>query len=391
KRPNGSLIPPKSPTLTSVPSTPESIRRWIETIRKADAASGRRSVDQYILDNETALWHETHRDVHPEPTTYDELLEKTIAYATAIRAADPDAVIAGPAAWGWPEYFYSAKDSAIGLRLRPDRRLHGDVPLLAWWLQKLREHDQKTGTQLVNVVDVHFYPQAKNVFGDANDPGTAALRLRQTRGLWDPTYVDESWINDTIMLLPRLKRWIDEDYPGRKVSIGEYNFGGESHMSGALAEAEALGRFGQEGVSAAFYWTYPKADSPVVMAFRAYRNFDGKGGRFLDYSVPTGTTLSRDFVSAFASRDADGTHMVLVLLNLSPDSAAQAKVRLDGCGPVKTEEAYSYAGGPVSHGLAQQPPSTGGSAATLEPTLPAYSITVLDIRLQHAAPGRVEK
>ena len=110
-----------------------------------------------------------------------------------------------------------------------------------------------------------------------------------------------------------------------------------------------------------------------------------------DYTVPTGTTLSRDFLSAFASRDADGTHMVVVLLNLSPDSAAQAKVRLDGCGPLKTEETYSYAGGPVSRGLAQQPPGPPGSAVALEPTLPAYSITVLDIHLQHAAPGRVEK
>ena len=44
---------------------------------------------EYILDNEPNLWSTTHRDVHPDPVTYDELLAKTIAYGTAIREAGP--------------------------------------------------------------------------------------------------------------------------------------------------------------------------------------------------------------------------------------------------------------------------------------------------------------
>ena len=56
-------------------------------------------MDSYILDNEPTLWSATHRDVHPEPTGYDELLERTIAYASAVRRADPNAKIAGPAEW----------------------------------------------------------------------------------------------------------------------------------------------------------------------------------------------------------------------------------------------------------------------------------------------------
>ena len=30
------------------------------------------------------------------------------------------------------------------------------------------------------------------------------------------------------MLMPRMKEWIDQNYPGRGISIGEWNFGGES-------------------------------------------------------------------------------------------------------------------------------------------------------------------
>ena len=59
----------------------------IEKIVAADAARGKRSVQMYILDNEPMLWNSTHRDVHPEPVTYDELLDRTVRYASAIRAA----------------------------------------------------------------------------------------------------------------------------------------------------------------------------------------------------------------------------------------------------------------------------------------------------------------
>jgi hypothetical protein len=161
---DGKPIAPGPPTRTSVASPPESIRRWIEAIVAADAARGKRSVQMYILDNEPMLWNSTHRDVHPEPVTYDELLDRTIRYGSAVRAADPSGVIAGPASWGWPAYFFSAKDAAEGFTKKPDRLAHGDVPLLAWYLQKLRAHEQKTGTRLLDVLDVHFYPQGQNVW-----------------------------------------------------------------------------------------------------------------------------------------------------------------------------------------------------------------------------------
>jgi hypothetical protein len=95
--------------------------------------------------------------------------------------------------------------------------------------QKLREHEQKTGTRIVDAVDVHFYPQGRST----SSATTRSIRRpplsvsARRAALWDPTYKDESWIADTVMLVPRLKKWIAENYPGRAISIGEYNFGGE--------------------------------------------------------------------------------------------------------------------------------------------------------------------
>ncbi len=375
---DGKPLLPGPPTRTSVPAPPEWVRRWIEQIRAEDARRGARSVQMYILDNEPMLWNSTHRDVHPEPTTYDELLDRTIRYGSAVRAADPDAVIAGPALWGWPAYFMSAKDVAEGSRRKPDRRAHGDVPLLAWYLQKLREHERATGVHILDVVDVHFYPQAQGVGGKggATDARTAALRIRSTRALWDPTYVDESWIEDSVHLIPRMKQVIAQSYPGLGFAIGEYNFGAEEHISGGLALAEALGRFAEGGVRAAFYWTYPPDRSPAFWAFRAYRDFDGEGGRFLDLSIPA---AAAEGTSIFASRDEAGTHVVAVILNLRPDRAARPTVALPGCGRVARLRWLRYAGGP--DGLAPAEGAVSGDAVTLD-ALPPYSIGVLDLHLE---------
>lgn len=46
------------------------------------------------------LWNQTHRDVHPDPTRYHEVRDRTYAFAAAIKSADPSALTAGPTVWG---------------------------------------------------------------------------------------------------------------------------------------------------------------------------------------------------------------------------------------------------------------------------------------------------
>ncbi len=82
-----------------------------------------------------------------------------------------------------------------------------------------------------------------------------------------------------------MQELIAENYPGTKLQIGEWNFGAEQHVSGALAVAEVLGRFAEFGLDSAFYWQAPKKDLPVFQGFLAYRNYDGKGARFHDELV----------------------------------------------------------------------------------------------------------
>ncbi len=370
---NGKPIAALEPKRTSVPATPEFVERWVRAIRAKDEKRGR-SVASYILDNEPALWNDTHRDVHPEPLGYDELLKRTLEYGSAVRRADPEGLIAGPAEWGWPGYLYSAIDAKAGFGVRPDRRAHGDVPLIPWYLKRLAEEEEKTGVHLLDVLDLHFYPQGKGigVGTDGNtDPETNARRIRSTRALWDPTYADESWIGEPVQLIPRMQRWVDENHPGLKLSIGEYSFGAERHLSGGLALAEALGRFGQQHLYSAYYWTYPPEGSPAFWAFRAFRNYDGQGGHFLDWSLPVRSPAD---TSAFASVDEARRRMTLVLLNFSNKETFDAQVLLQSCGGVEARRMFSYTGDPK--GLRERPI---GANQTFK--LPPYSISVVQLTL----------
>ncbi|MBX7113926.1 MAG: glycosyl hydrolase [Myxococcaceae bacterium] len=372
--PDGKELPSPKPTQTSVAAPPEFIGEWVKAIREKDAKGRGRSVQQYILDNEPGLWHVTHRDVHPERLSYDELLKKTIAYGTAIRKADPEASIAGPAEWGWSNYLYSSVDLKAGTLARPDRRAHADEPLTAWYLKKLYEHQKATGVKVLDVLDLHFYPQASGVGiaeSGETSPEKAALRIRTTRALWDPTYRDESWIAEPVMLIPRMKKWIIENYPGLGTSIGEWNFGAENHMSGGLATAEALGRFGEQNLTSAFYWAYPPNQSPAFYAFHAFRNYDGKGGHFQDWSLKTNVPKEAP-VSLFASSSEDGKKVVAVVLNLDPDSAFDANVKLDGCDAPTARRVFTYSGEPTGFGWANL--EGVQSAVKMKP----YSINVVE-------------
>jgi hypothetical protein len=393
KKPDGKTLldPPKDPSKWNVKITPEEVGAWVAKIKAADAKRGKRVVYQYILDNEPALWDSTHHDVHPEGTTYDELLEKTIAFGTAVRKADPEALIAGPAEWGWPGYFFSGKDAKAGFKVKPDRRAHNDEPFLAWYLKKLAEHEKKTGVKVLDVLDLHIYPQGENVQGSDNEGGDGAgstdratneLRFRLTRSLWDREYKDDSWIGEAagmgdandgkVFLIPRMKELIAKNYPGLGFQIGEYNFGAEKHIAGGVALAEVLGRFALYGLSHAFYWTFPKKPSPAYWSFRAYRNYDDAGGHFQDRIVPSSSPSG---TSLYASRDEAGKKWVLIALNFSADRPFDASIALNECAAPTAIKSFVYTGAPT--GFSAGDAKIEGTS--IKAKLPPYSISVYEV------------
>lgn len=327
-------------TVTSIPSYPRKPGPFVTDPAPNPAAvyqdewvnhlilrfgSGTSGVRLFAMDNEPDIWSSTHTDVHPVRMGYADMLENFEAYATAVKAVDPAAVILGPDVCCWTSLFYSDLDRGTdNFRTHADQTAHGGQPFLQWWLAQIARLDATNHSRSLDMVDVHYYPQADGVFSDKSDPTTQALRIRSVRSLWDPHYVDESWIATEVALIPRLRSWIASTYPGTGIAISEYNFGGEHDASGAVAQAEALGIFGREGVELATYWTHPAVDSPVGAAFRIYRNFDGKGDGFGDSSLRATTDAQN--ISVFASLHSAGNEIDTVAVNESLTTSTQVRM-----------------------------------------------------------------
>jgi hypothetical protein len=205
-----------------------------------------------------------------------------------------------PEEWGWPGYLYSGYDwqwagnnSNWNPANFPDRAANGGLDFGPWLLQQLQQYELTNGTRLLDVFTLHIYPQGANESGSDTSLATQLGRNRSTRALWDPSYVDNSWINSVIKLIPRMREWVTNYYPGTKIGITEYNWGAEDHINGATAQADLLGIFGREGLDVATRWTTPAATSPSFQAMKMYRNYDGNKSTFGETSVAASGPESR--------------------------------------------------------------------------------------------------
>lgn len=347
---------------------------WVRHLVTQWGGAGSGGVRHYVLDNEPSIWWVTHRDVMPIGVDMEEMRDRIIAHAAAIKSVDPAALVLGPEEWGWDGYRLSGYDSwyrqNYGCCTLPDRETHGDMDYVPWLLEQMRLHEQQTEQRLLDVLTVHYYPQGGE-FGNDVSSAMQARRNRSTRSLWDPNYVDESWINDRVQLVPRLKSWAGTHYPGTKVGLTEYNWGAENHINGATTQADILGILGREGADMATRWVVPAAGSPTFKAFQMYRNYDGNKSTFGDVSV-SAAAPDPDQLSAFAAeRQADGA-LTLMLVNKAT-AAASTTVEIRSFSPAAAAPVYQLRSTNTIARLADA--AVSGGRATL--SLPAQSITLL--------------
>lgn len=339
------------------------------------------------LDNEPDLWQSTHArlrgDTNPATqagttATYAEMIQRTTEYAAAAKAVNPNVTIFGPVNYGWQGMirFQDASDAA-------------NRDFLEFYLAQMSQAATTAGRRLVDVLDVHWYPEATGacstgncrITDNNNDAGTVVARKQAPRSLWDSTYTESSWItqfstNGPIRLLPRLADKIAANYPGTKLSITEYNYGGANHISGAIAQADVLGVFGREGLFAATLWPLESTNDFLYGGFEAYRNFDGANGSFGDTSIRA-TTTDVATATVYASVDAStANRMVIVAINKS-DNARTAGIAVTHTAAFHTARVYRI----TSASLQGRPEHQADIPITLtnafQYSMPANSVTTL--------------
>jgi hypothetical protein len=351
---------------------------WVQHLTNQWGTATNGGLRYYIMDNEWSLWNSTHRDVHPVGATMNEVFTNFCNYAAMVKGIDPNALVAGPEEWGWPGYLYSGYDQQwsgahndFNPADYPDRQAHDGQDFGPWFLSQVQQRSQTTGTRLLDIFTLHCYPQEGSVSGDAVDSATELLRNQSTRVFWDPNYVDPSWINNIIMLIPRMKNWVTNYYPGTKIGITEYNWGAEPSINGATAQADILGIFGRENLDLATRWTMPDASTPTYKAIKMYRNYDGNKSTFGDTSIQT-TVPNPDNLSAFSAvRTSDGA-LTLMVINKDLNNATPVVANLANFSAMGTAQRWQLTSGNVITRL----PDISFANSVLKDTVPSQSITL---------------
>ena len=330
----------------------------------------------YSLDNEPSLWSFDHWDVHPAGATYDEVWGKMEEFGALIRGKDAGAILTGPEEWGWSGYFMSGKDQEDNGNA--DRLAHANTAYIDWLLQQAKSYQEAHGVRILDVLTVHFYPQSGEFFSGDVSPAMQNLRNRSTRSLWDSAYVDESWIGGTgidggkVRLIPRLKEWVNNQYPGTMIGITEYNWGVDDHINGGTTQADILGIFGREGLDIGVRWGTPAAGSYAGNAFKMYRNYNGAGARFGETSV-SASGPNPDNVSTFAGlRASDGALTIMLIAKVLAGNTP-ATVNIAGFAPGQSIQRWQL----DSNNAITQLASLALNGSSIALTLPAQSVTLL--------------
>ena len=354
---------------------------WFQHVVDTWGPASTTGLKYWGYDNEPSIWFNAYWDVVPTGKHDTEMRDKMFDYGAVLRAVDPGVTILGPEEWGWDAIFYSGFDQQANAACgfcgnTPDHDARGDY--VAYLLDQLQQYEINNGTRLLDVVSIHFYPQGTEYYPDSNasDPPTQLLRNRSTRGLWDPNYLNESYINDYVQLIPRMKTLTSAHYPGLKVGLTEYNWGGDFIMNGATVQADILGILGREGADMAIRWDtngFTPA-MPPYHGFKMYRNYDGNKSTFGDTSV-LAAVPDPDTVAAFAAtRSSDGALTIMVVnKSLAGSPPAAVTVNIAGFTPGPSAQVWQLAGTGTSIAQLANVPVAGNA---LSATLPSPSVTL---------------
>ncbi len=405
-KPDGKTKIINDPNDALLPADESFVSSWVKYLGGKFGTAANGGVAIYELDNEPDIWNVTAYNEQPNVMTYDLLTNNSLSYAAAIKSADPTAQVSGPVISTWDNFFYSTLDYNTGISSlggpcfcyngNPiDRLAHGDVPLIEYYLQQFQAYETAHGTRLLDYVDLHTYFAANGLSLDPTVGDTTAqqARLNSTRVMWDPTYTDPNFTdpNDRTnsakpyppQVIPLMRGWVAKDYPGTKLAITEYNWGGQEGVSGVLAQADLFGIFGREGLDLATLWNPPDPSStqaPGLNAFKIFRNYDGAGAQFGDMALVSISANQGNLAVYGARRTSDKMVTVVVINKTYGDlTSTLSLANLTASGPAK---AFLYSSANLASivplaNLTITPPPNGSTSSSLTTIFPAQSITLL--------------
>ena len=121
---------------------------WFNTL-----GISKQRVQYWNMDNEPEIWQGTHDDIMPTGIAAEDFMQRYFAVAKKARAKFPTIKLVGPVTaneWQWFNWA-NATIAADGRR----------YPWLEFFIKRCAEEQRASGTRLLDVLDIHFYPSEK--------------------------------------------------------------------------------------------------------------------------------------------------------------------------------------------------------------------------------------
>lgn len=348
---------------------------WVSHLASTFGTAASGGVKYYQLDNEPDNWQNNRPDIYPAlyppgtgcmdyavPITSgneagvspdDDIINRSIAYAAAVKAADPTAQVLFLSVMN-PDDLVNLMQTECGVGTwDSSKKVPYSVtnPYAMAMMAKAAQYEAANHKRIFDCLDTH-YP------ADAND----------------------FWQRDS---LSRVQGWIRATYLGTGICVSEYSVSNDAtDLTATTQQADFLGTFGVVGVRLAAYWGSLVADDktthkPVYNAFLMFRNYDGAGGKF--GSVSVGAQSGYANVHAYAATDSatSPTKLWIMLVNRGTSAQSNMTITINNFTAALTAKAYQSVNGAA--------PAAAADVAISNGSISGLSITANTITLIAAA------
>jgi len=368
-----------NPSQDAVQADGPFMQQWVQHLVDTFGRAGAGGVKYYQLDNEDDNWSHMHSDVHPKAASANEIWTGIQTYGGAIKAVDPSAFVAINNPATLEALIYSPLD---------ETNFGSDEPFVppaldlksntfsTWLLKQAAAYEKQHGVRVMDCLDMHY-------------PTAGSNPVQDVRSLWDPSYNENSWLtlyayNGPIQILPRLQQWINANYPGTGICISEYQYypptGNGSPDYSGVTEADALGIFGKYGLKLAAYWTRTTDTSgnitPTWTAFAMYRNYDGAGAHFGDYSVGASSATTDVTIYGAVNSPTLPTTLWVMIINKTTNVLSNQQLQINHFTNSGIAHMYQATASNAPIKLADVAMSNGSVTVSL----PALSINLLVVQ-----------
>ena len=274
----------------------------------------------WSMDNEPDVWNGTHDWAMPTLISASAFMDRFIELAKKAKAIEPNIKICGPVTTS--EYqWYKWADESI--------RINGKYYCwLEYFIKRCADEEKASGIRVIDVVDLHNYPWAKNgdidalqlhrMYYDTDYAYAGANGLFKINGGWDNSLNKE-------YIFKRINDWLTQYFgpnSGITCAVSEWSpASSESNPSvTSVVYASHLGTFANNGVEFFTPWTWFNGMWETLHLFSRYAK---------NYSVSS-TSSVENTVSAYSTVNEAADSMTVIIVNRDMSSARNVKVNLNG-------------------------------------------------------------